>query len=128
MILSCCMPMNDEDVHLIHSGTTSGAEELARKVPGAYVVSAFHTVPGEVLFDVHAKRGKQRPSLVIHGDNEESKRKVSALVRDAGFEPIDAGLLKIARYSEPFSLLIAQLAYETEEGPRLAYRFERFTD
>ena len=28
--------------------------------------------------------------------------------------------------SEPFTLLIAQLAYEGDEGPELAYRFERF--
>jgi dihydrofolate reductase len=27
---------------------------------------------------------------------------------------------------EPFTLLIAQLAYEGDEGPELAYRFERF--
>jgi hypothetical protein len=28
---------------------------------------------------------------------------------------------------EPFTLLVARLAYETDEGPALAYRFERFT-
>ena len=127
LVLSCCMPMNAEDTQLVHAGTTSGAEELARKIPGARVVSAFHTVPSEVLFDVHAKRGDERPSLLVHGDDEDGKRIVSGLVRDAGFEPVDAGPLRIARYSEPFSLLIAQLAYETEEGPRLAYRFERFS-
>jgi hypothetical protein len=27
---------------------------------------------------------------------------------------------------EPFSLLVGQLAYESEGGPKLAYRFERF--
>lgn len=32
----------------------------------------------------------------------------------------------MARYLEPFTLLIAQLAYEGEGGPELAYRFERF--
>ena len=30
-----------------------------------------------------------------------------------------------ARYTEPFTLLIAQLAYEGDAGPELAYRFER---
>jgi hypothetical protein len=34
--------------------------------------------------------------------------------------------LKTARYAEPFTLLVAQLAYEGKGGPRLAYRFERF--
>ena len=34
--------------------------------------------------------------------------------------------LRIARYLEPFTLAIAQLAYEGDEGPELAYRIERF--
>jgi hypothetical protein len=32
----------------------------------------------------------------------------------------------IARYTEPFALLVAQLAYERNGGPELAYRFDRF--
>src|SRR2546422_629659 len=47
-------------------------------------------------------------------------------VDDVGFDRVDAGPLRIARYTEPFTLLIAQLAYEGDEGPELAYRFERF--
>ena len=47
-------------------------------------------------------------------------------IRDAGFDPVDAGPLRIARYTEPFTMLIAQLAYEGAGGPELAYRFERF--
>jgi len=43
-----------------------------------------------------------------------------------GFDPVDAGPLRIARYTEPFTLLVAQLAYEGDGGPELAYRFERF--
>jgi hypothetical protein len=34
--------------------------------------------------------------------------------------------LRIARYLEPFTLAIAQLAYEGDEGPEIAYRIERF--
>ncbi len=33
-----------------------------------------------------------------------------------------------ARYTEPFALLIAQLAYEGEGSPELAYRFEHLAD
>jgi 8-hydroxy-5-deazaflavin:NADPH oxidoreductase len=32
----------------------------------------------------------------------------------------------MSRYSEPFTLLIARLAYEGDGGPELASRFERF--
>jgi predicted dinucleotide-binding enzyme len=48
------------------------------------------------------------------------------LISHVGFEAVDAGPLRIARYLEPFTLLIAQLAYEGDEGPELAYRIERF--
>jgi 8-hydroxy-5-deazaflavin:NADPH oxidoreductase len=48
------------------------------------------------------------------------------LIRDVGFDLVDAGPLWIARYTEPFGLLVARLAYEGKGGAELAYRFERF--
>jgi len=54
-----------------------------------------------------------------------AKTAAARLIRDVGFEPLDAGPLRVARYIEPFGLLVAQLAYERKGGPRLAYRFER---
>jgi predicted dinucleotide-binding enzyme len=48
------------------------------------------------------------------------------LIRDVGFDPLDVGPLRIARYTEPFAQLVAELAYTGEDGPELAYRFEWF--
>jgi predicted dinucleotide-binding enzyme len=125
VIISCSLPMNDDDTDLVIAHTSSGAEALARKVPQARVVSAFGTVPSEVLFDVFkARRKATKPSLIYCGDDARSKRVAAKLIRDVGFEPLDAGPLRIARYTEPFTLLIAQLAYEGAKGPELAYRFE----
>ena len=127
VIVSCSLPMNADDTDLVIAHTSSGAEALAKRVPKARVVSAFGTVPSEVLFDVFAARRKAtRPSLVYCGDDASGKKIAAQLIRDVGFDPIDAGPLRIARYTEPFTLLIAQLAYEGDEGPELAYRFERF--
>jgi 8-hydroxy-5-deazaflavin:NADPH oxidoreductase len=127
VIVTCSLPMNEDDTALVVAHTSSGAEELARKAPRARVVSAFGTVPSEVLFAVYeARRRKRRPSLVYCGDDDAAKATAAELIGDVGFEPVDAGPLRIARYLEPFTLLIAQLAYEGEEGPELAYRIERF--
>ena len=127
LIVSCSLPMNEEDTELVVGRTASGAEKLARKVPRARVVSAFGTVPSEVLFSVFEARNRAvRPSLVYCGDEVQAKNVAAALIRDVGFDPIDAGPLRVARYTEPFALLIARLAYEGEGGPELAYRFERF--
>lgn len=126
-VITCCLPMSHDDTRLMVAHTTSGAEALARKIPKARVVGAFGTVPSEVLFDVYAARKrKARPSLVYYGDHKVAKRLAARLIRDVGFDPVDAGPLSIARYAEPFTLLIAQLAYEGKRGPRMAYRFERF--
>jgi len=127
VIVTCSLPMDDDNTKLVIGTTTSGAEELAKKVPRAHVVCAFNTVPSEVLFGVfEAKRRATRPSLVYCGDDEHAKKLTAKLIRDVGFDPVDAGPLRIARYTEPFALLVGQLAYEGEGGPELAYRFERF--
>jgi predicted dinucleotide-binding enzyme len=119
--------MNDDNTELVLAQTSSGAEELARMIPSARVVSAFNTVPSEVLFGVYEARSEgHRPSLV-YCDDEGSKAVAAELIRDAGFDPLDAGPLHIARYTEPFALLVAQLAYEGEGAPELAYRFEWFS-
>jgi predicted dinucleotide-binding enzyme len=127
VIVTCSLPMDDGDTRLVVAHTSSGAEELAKKARGARVVSAFNTVPSEALFGVFAARTKTtRPSLVYCGDDARAKKVASTLIRDVGFDPVDAGPLRIARYTEPFALLVGQLAYEGTGGPELAYRFERF--
>jgi predicted dinucleotide-binding enzyme len=128
VIVSCSLPMNKDDTRLVVARTSSGAEALAKKVRKAAVVSAFGTVPSEVFFDVFAakRRRRRRPSLLYCGDDSDAKDVVARLIRDAGFEPVDAGPLRIARYLEPFTLAMAQLAYEGDGGPEIAYRIERF--
>jgi predicted dinucleotide-binding enzyme len=127
IVLTCSLPMNDDDTALVLAHTTSGAEALAAKARRADVVSAFNTVPSEVLFGVFAgRRRATRPSLVYCGGTKGAKAVAARLIRDAGFEPWDAGALRMARFTEPMALLVAQLAYEGDGGPELAYRFERF--
>ena len=127
IIVTCSLPMDDDNTELVVVHTSSGAEELAKKVPRARVVSAFGTIPSEVLFGVfEARRRKNRPSLLYSGDDDDAKQVIADLIRDVGFEPVDAGGLRMARYSEPFTMIIAQLAYEGDGGPELAYRFEHF--
>jgi predicted dinucleotide-binding enzyme len=127
IIISCSLPMNVGDTRLVIAHRSSGAEALAKKIPRARVVSAFNTVPSEVLFSVFAaRRRRARPSLIYCGDDSKSKKVAARLIHDVGFDPVDAGPLRIARYTEPFALLVAQLAYEGKGSPEIAYRVERF--
>jgi 8-hydroxy-5-deazaflavin:NADPH oxidoreductase len=126
VIVTCSLPMNDDNTELVVAHTSSGAEELAKRIPGAQVIAAFNTVPSEVLFGVFNARGDPtRPSLVYCGGRQSGKHVAATLIRDVGFDPVDAGPLRVARYIEPFGLLVGQLAYEGRGGPELAYRFER---
>jgi predicted dinucleotide-binding enzyme len=125
VVMSCSLPMNADDTRLVVAHTSSGAEVLAKRVRGARLVSAFNTVPSEVLFATYeARRKAKRPSLVYCGDDQGAKEVAARLIRDVGFDPLDVGPLRMARYTEPFALLVAQLAYEGEQGPELAYCFE----
>ena len=129
VIVSCSLPMNDNDTDLVITHTSSGSEELAKKVPKGHVVSAFNTVPSEVLFSVFERKGSGTPPSVVYcGDNAKAKKVTAQLITDVGFQPIDAGPLRIARYTEPFTMLVGQLAYEGDRGPAMAYRFEWFEE
>jgi 8-hydroxy-5-deazaflavin:NADPH oxidoreductase len=54
---------------------SSGAQALAKKVRKADVVSAFRSVPSEVLFDVFdaKRRTRRRASLVYCRDDQDAK-------------------------------------------------------
>ena len=128
-LITCCLPMSDDDTELVVGHTTSGAEALQEMVPGARVVSAFGTIPSEVLPGVFAKRDEEaRPTLLCCGDNGDANKVAAELASDIGFDPIDLGPLRMARYLEPFTLAVARLAYEGKQGSAVAYRFEWFDE
>src|SRR2546427_3112476 len=60
VIVSCSLPMNADDTGLVIGHTSSGAEELAKKLRRAKVVSAFGTAPSEVFFGVFEARRKAK--------------------------------------------------------------------
>lgn len=103
--------------------TTSGAEELARLAPQAQVVKAFNTV-----FARNMSTGKvagERLALFVAGDSAPAKESVMRLGREIGFDPVDAGPLKAARYLEPMAVLSISLAFNQKLGPGIGYRLVR---
>lgn len=127
VVVTCALPMGPHGEGLVIAHTWSGAEELAKRLPGAHVVAAFGTVPSECFFGVYAARDTaKRPSMIYYGDDERAKAVAVQLIEDVGFAPTDLGPLRIGRYAEPFTLLMGQLAYEGATGPEVAYRFEWF--
>ncbi len=102
------------------SCTTSTAEETQRKLPNAKVVKAFNTVfaPNQST----AKVGDQQLSAFMAGDDVDAKQVVAQLTRDMGFDPVDCGPLKAARYLEAMGIMIINLAFKNGMGTKMGYK------
>ncbi len=102
------------DMKLAVGFTTSGAEELQKKLPDAKVVKAFNTDFANTMDSGQAK-GEQLSAFVA-GDDKEAKTTVLELAEDIGFDAIDAGPLQNARLLEPLAMLNIQLGYQLGLG------------
>lgn len=125
VVINCSLPMNVSNTEFVVGHTNSGAEEVAKRVPKARVVSAFNTIPSEVLFGTYEKkRNVTKPSLLYCGDDAKSKKIAAELITDLGFDPLDLGALRMARNTEPMAMIVAELAYNGKKGSAMSYRFE----
>lgn len=77
------------------SGRGTGAY-LREPLPGVRVVCAFNTVWDKVLAS-EAHRAEPRVSIPLASDNKEALQIASALVVDAGFDPVIVGPLDRSR-------------------------------
>jgi predicted dinucleotide-binding enzyme len=101
------------------SGGPNG-ETIASLAAGARVVKAFNTVFATFF---HATPPTRPASLVLCGNDADAKETVSALARDAGFDPIDVGGHEQTADIEAFARVVIGLAYRQGRGP-FVYRFE----
>ncbi len=105
--------------------TTSAAEEIQKLVPQARVVKAFNTIFAELL-GLQLSEPDTPPQIMFAGDHEFANHRVEGLIKAIGFEPIDAGPLKNARFMEPVGLMMIQFAYGLGRGARIAPRFVEY--
>ena len=99
----------------------SGAEQLQRMAKGAKVVKAFNTVLAPHM-DTGTLHG-EKLTVLVAGDDEGAKGRVMELARGIGFDAVDAGPLKNARWVETLGYLNVQLAYVVGMGPMVGFRF-----
>ncbi|HEX2102486.1 MAG TPA: NAD(P)-binding domain-containing protein [Solirubrobacteraceae bacterium] len=108
------------DMTLAVGLTTSGAEELQKKLPGARVVKAFNTVYAQHM-DSGKVKGEQLTVLAA-GDDADAKKTVIELARGIGFDAVDAGPLQSARLLEPLALQNILLGYVLGMGTEIGFR------
>lgn len=103
--------------------TTSGAEELQKKLPKAHVVKAFNT-----QFAQHMDTGRlnsERLAVFVAADHETAKLTTLELAKSIGFDAIDAGPLANARLIEPLGYLNIQLGYVLKLGTQIGLKLVR---
>lgn len=110
----------DANMNLAVGYTTSGAEELQKKLPKARVVKAFHTIFAQHMDT--GKLGDQRLTAFVASDDSGAKTTVLGLARDIGFDALDAGPLENARLLEPLAYFNIQLGYVLGMGTQIGFK------
>jgi 8-hydroxy-5-deazaflavin:NADPH oxidoreductase len=124
IIIDIINPLTEDIMGLKFGFDTSAAEEIAEKIPDANVVKALNTIASPVLERGDLELNPNAPTVFYCGDDADAKAKVKKLISDIGFEPMESGPLKNARYLEPMAEFIVQLAV-TGLGANIAYKILR---
>jgi predicted dinucleotide-binding enzyme len=101
--------MGPDGLELEIGHSSSGGEYVASLARGA---SVFKTLNQTGFENMEAARSFSPVPAVMYvaGDDAARKPQVLALVADLGFEPVDAGPLRIARLLEPVAMLWIHMA------------------
>lgn len=119
IIMDATNPLKPRLAGLNHPEGVSGAQRLARAIPGARVVKAFNTI-GYDIMAAPLQEGR-RSVLFLSGDDQDAVDQVSALAAETGFEPICLGDLSTSRMQEEHALLWIHLAHNSGFGREFAF-------
>ncbi len=120
VVIDITNPLTPDYMGLTLGHSTSAAEEIAQAVPAATVVKGFNTLFAQVLSEGADFGQGRKASVFLASDSAQAKQKASALAQSLGFEVVDAGGLKNARYLEPLAGLNIYLGYGAGLGTAIA--------
>lgn len=109
----------DEHMQLVQSDK-SGAEQLQEMAPNAHVVKIFNTV-----FAQHMDSGRvdgESLTAFVAGDDHDAKETAIEIAEAIGFDPVDAGPLRNARWLETLGFFNIQLGYVEKMGPEIGFK------
>lgn len=119
IVVSMANPLliHGKEAHYLEPPEGSLAEAAQVAAPRARVVSALH----EIRVNRWAKLERAIDAdTIVCGDDDDAKRIVMALVRDAGVRPVDAGTLSHSRYVEAFVAVLVSINLRNRAG--VSYR------
>jgi NADPH-dependent F420 reductase len=120
VVIDATNPLSADFMSLTIGHDTSAAEEIAKAIPEARVVKAFNTVFAEVLAAGPSLSPGQTVPVFVAGDDDSARKAAMDLAQSIGFNAVDAGPLKNARYLEPLAGLNIYLGYGAGLGTAIA--------
>jgi predicted dinucleotide-binding enzyme len=121
-LIDCTNPLQPDFSGLALGYNTSGAEQVAQWAPGTQVFKAMNQIGFNRMDSPRFKDGN--PVMFVCGDGDK-KSLVMNLVKELGFDTVDAGGLHIARLLEPYAMLWIHLALVQGLGPEIGFALLR---
>lgn len=123
VLLDATNPIKGRLEGLEPSGSDSGGEQVARWASGARVVKVFNTTGFENMSN--PVYGDQRSMMFVCGDDADAKAVARQLSDELGFETLDAGPLRNARFTEGFAMVWIWQAIFGGKGRQIAFTLAR---
>lgn len=132
VVWDCTNPLLPDLSGLALGTTDSGGEQVARWAPGARVVKGVPPF-AEVMQAAGrdgplVPRGLAPPAVFVCGDDAAARAVVLGLVADLGAQPVEAGALDVARWTEPLGMLLIRLGYVQGMGPMIGAPLLRYAE
>jgi predicted dinucleotide-binding enzyme len=104
VVIDATNPLDYEGApHLAIGFSDSLGERVQRSIPNAHVVKAYNTVGNALMIDPALPGGP--PDMFIAGNDADAKLRVSAIVRDFGWNVVDMGDITASRLLEPMCMV-----------------------
>ena len=125
LVIDCANPltMTPKGLGLALGFERSAGERVAEWAKGASVFKTLNQTGADNMD--RAESFAVKPAMFVAGDDEAKKPVVMQLLRDLGFEPIDAGPLANARLLEPLAMLWIDQALKRGRKPDFAFALVR---
>jgi predicted dinucleotide-binding enzyme len=120
IVIDVTNPLTADYMGLTIGHATSAAEEISKAFPDIDFAKAFNTLFAQVVAEGPAFADGQVARAFYAGDSERAKATAKSLIESIGFQPVDAGPLKNARYLEPLAGLNIWFGYGAGHGTAIA--------
>lgn len=118
-VWDCTNPFAPDMTELLIGTTTSAGEEIAKAAPLAQVIKAVPPF-AQSLHAASMDINGHAPGVFVCGDDPTARATIMRLVSDVEAGAVDAGPLKLARFTEPLGMLVTNLAYVQAMGPGIS--------